>query len=175
MITLLGLHFGSCFLVIKAIWIATAIPAKSFHCEVKWWRHTEFCNHEWYGRHVKLRCFSVCLWAYYTTKLVQLVNETASRPFMHSFSRYVDGFYSTFRLPMIINNGDLPFVQLSTPEVAINSNQVAGMRLARGRRQIYMVDCKMRCTVEACGAMPRPCMEESGASTTSLLVCSYKN
>ncbi len=118
---------------------------------------------------------SVCLRAYFTAKLVPLVNETASRPLVHSFSRYVDGFYSTFRLPMIINNGDLPFVQLSTPEVAINSNQVAGMRLARGRRQIYMVDCKMRCTVEACGAMPRPCVEESGASTTSLLVCSYKN
>jgi len=34
-----------------------------------------------------------------------------------------------------------------------------------------MVDCKMGGTVEASGAMPRPCMEELGASTTSLLVC----
>jgi len=40
MMTLLGLRFELCFFVIKAIWVAGAIPAKSFRHEVKWWRHT---------------------------------------------------------------------------------------------------------------------------------------
>jgi len=41
---------------------------------------------------------------------------------------------------------------LGTREVAINSNQITCIGLARGRSNaVYMVDCKMGCTVEASG------------------------
>jgi len=76
--TLLGLQFELCFLVIKAICIATAIPAKSFHCEVKWWRHMPFSNHERSGWRVKLWCVSVRLLACY--KQIQYNSWTKQDP-----------------------------------------------------------------------------------------------
>ena len=152
--TLLGLQFGLCFLIIKGTWIAIAIRVKLSCCEVKWWRHMNICIHERCGWRGRLWCFSVRLLVYYAQNEY---NSWTKQNQHHFLTKHNTD--ALIKLLITTKNKQwwLALVLLSVKEVVIASNQVTGTDLARGT-QLYTVDCKMGGTVKA-SAMPRSCVK----------------